>query len=118
MTRVHPSTDCGNSPKNATAQDLAVALETGDVGVLEAMLAQDAVIATASGLRLERDAFLDWLADAPAPRVTIIDRVVTHGKAGAVNGVSELDGGERRFCHVIHFTSVKCDRVARISSYA
>jgi hypothetical protein len=54
---------------------------------------------------------------AEAKTVTI-HHVVTHGKAGAVNGTMKLkDGRSRQFCDVHEFTNAKGTSVRAITSY-
>jgi hypothetical protein len=118
MTRVKRSSDCGNSPKNEFAQEVAIAIEARDAASLTSALAEDATCCVPSGEILERDAFVASFTDAPTPTSIEIDRVVTHGRAGAVDGVSHFGKTEpRRFCHVLHIANAKGDRVAHISSY-
>lgn len=118
MTKVNPSKDCGNSPKNKFTEALGVAIEKCDVKLLDKALDQNATITLATGESLSRDEYLALLKSATKPTIIKIDRVATHGYAGAVDGVSRLGRkGERRFCHVIHFANIKADRVAHISSY-
>jgi hypothetical protein len=53
----------------------------------------------------------------PATNVTI-DHVVSHGKAGAVDGMIAFGRKRRAFCHVFEFGSAKGTHVNRIISYA
>ena len=102
MTNIRRSCDCGNSPKNIFAEDFTVGLLTGDRDFL--------VGAAAEGLNL---------SDVAEPPIEIvIDHVVTHGKAGAVNGTMvRKDGRSEGFCLMLTFASAKADRVARVSYY-
>jgi hypothetical protein len=43
MTRVDRSADCGNSPKNKMAEEIAVALEARNIDYLSTILASNAV---------------------------------------------------------------------------
>ena len=118
MSRVNRSKDCGNSPKNTFAQDVAIAIEKGDFKALDRILAEDATCSLVDGTEVSRSEFLDSLKTSRSKPATInIDRVVTHGKAGAVDGVSKVGSAQRGFCHVIHFANAKGDRISRISSY-
>ena len=118
MSRVNRSNDCGNSPKNMFAQEIAIAIEKGDAAFLGEALVEDATCSLADGAEVSRDEFLNGLKSGRTKPTTIsVDRVVTHGKAGAVDGVSKMDRTVRRFCHVIHFANAKGDRVNCISSY-
>lgn len=118
MTRVERSNDCGNSPKNKFAQEVAVAIEGCDAASLASALAEGATWCNASGETLGRAAFLESVSNATKPTRIVIDRVLSHGRSGAVDGMAHM-GPEhvRRFCHIIHFANAKGDRVAHISSY-
>lgn len=118
MTDVTPSSDCGNSPKNQFAEQIAIAMETGDIGFLADVL-DDSVTWEVGGDDVSgRGDVLAKLAQAQVPSRLLIDHVVTHGKAGAVNGAAEFDSSEdvRRFCHVLTFTNTKCRTIRRITS--
>lgn len=117
MTRVHRSADCGNSPKNKMAEDIAVAIEERDIDFLSTILDSDAVWNYVNGTATTAEAILDEVSTLNEPSDLTIDRVISHGKVGAVNGSVRRSKGEQRFCHVIEFTSVKCNRVHRIESY-
>ena len=117
LTQIKLSADCGNSPKNATTETLAVALETLDMERLRSRLA-DTVIwrlpeVTLTGI----DDIAAYLSEQSAPIKLAIDRAVSHGKVGVANGIASYGKTPQRFCHLIEFTSVKCERVNRIESY-
>jgi len=121
MVRVARSQDCGNSPKNLFIQELAIALSEADLNDVLAGVSDEIEWITAGGGAIMGKASLRaalasrrW---AP-PRVVVVDHVVTHGRAGAVNGTLELPGGRRtEFCHVFEFTNAKGDCVGTIKSY-
>lgn len=109
MVHVTGSQDCGNSPKNLFAQNVAIALETGEVPA--GMLSDDVVW---HGL----DAVRQTMAKRPAVQSLVIDHAISHGKAAMANGIATLtDGTIRRFSHVFDFTSAKGNCVATITSY-
>ncbi|WP_319520237.1 hypothetical protein [uncultured Martelella sp.] len=115
--KINGSRDCGNSPKNRIVQDIAVAIETGDLP--ESAVTDSTVWHRADGSKLKGAASLRCALDEVLPADSIIvDHSISHGKAGAANGVSVLaDGRTRRFCHVVEFTSVKATTIAEINSY-
>ena len=117
MTQINRSADCGNSPKNTTTETLAVALETLAMEQLKSMLAATVIWRLPKVTITGIDAVAAYLSEQSAPIKLNIDRVVSHGKAGAVNGIATHGKTPRRFCHLIEFTSVKCERVSRIESY-
>lgn len=117
MTRVKRSADCGNSPKNKMTEDIAIALEARDTDFLSTILDSDAVWNYVNGTTTTAEAVLNEVSALKKPRNLTIDRVISHGKVGAVNGNVSHSKGKQRFCHIIEFTSVKCNRVRRIESY-
>jgi|SRR5690554_670129 len=117
MVAITGSGDCGNSPKNQFAQDVAVGLETGRItpGVLsDAVSWNGPGEAVADGIEAVRQA----LQERPAVTAIFIEHAISHGRVGMANGVTVLsDGTRRRFSHVFEFTSTKAACVAAISSY-
>jgi hypothetical protein len=119
MTEIKQTQDCGNSPKNQLLHDLAIALASADVSRLAGIVTEDVrwlpVGATpASGV----DAFCRAVTRfGPATAVTI-EHVVSHGKAGAVDGVVEFGRKRRAFCLVIEFANAKGTEVSEITSYS
>ncbi|HEX8569753.1 MAG TPA: hypothetical protein VF699_07500 [Caulobacteraceae bacterium] len=115
--KVERGPDCGNSPKNAFAADVAVALLAADAKALDAVLAPDARLQfVRRGSAEDRPAAVS----APpfgAPRAIEIQTVATHGRAGAVSGVLRTSSGLQHFCLVLRFASAKADRVASVQAY-
>lgn len=119
MPKVNRSKDCGNSPKNKFAENIAIYIELSDSASLVEVLAQDAIWELADGASIKGDEVKGHIfASGEKPVSLTVDHVVTHGKAGAVNGTVEVKNGVlKRFCHVIEFSNTKCDRVRRLVSY-
>jgi hypothetical protein len=117
MAQVNRSTDCGNSPKNKMVEDIAIALDTRDIDFLSFILDSEAVWNHEGGTSTTSEAILDQVGAVAKPTSLTVDHVMSHGKVGAVNGTAKRERREHRFCHVIEFTSVKCNRVRRIESY-
>lgn len=116
-TRIEGSADCGNSPKNKLAQDIAVGLETND---LDADLLGDEVVwRTSDGQEIAgADAIIAALGKLAAPKKVSVDHAISHGKVGASNGVTTTANGDAQgFAHVITFTSTSAKKIARIESY-
>ena len=111
------SADCGNSPKNAVVQAIAIALESG---MAEAESFDPSVTwERASGGRITgRAALLDTLAAAQPPKVLVVEHAISHGKVGAASGQAIMaDGERRRFSHVLEFKNNQAKAVASIKSY-
>ena len=117
MTRITRSPDCGNSPKNQTAEDIALAL-MGQSRLAPDLLSEGASWEKPGGALVGRDAIAAAL-DAPAPFDWIeVTEVVTHGKAGSVSGrFKRPDERPKLFCHVIRFTSASAKQIAQIVSF-
>ncbi|GGE35124.1 hypothetical protein GCM10011360_23690 [Primorskyibacter flagellatus] len=114
---VEASPDCGNSPKNARAQDIALALM--GAGSLDAgLLAEGAVWERPEGAISGRAAILKALKSVAPPARIEVSQVATHGKSGSVLGRYRTGPGEARlFCHVLRFTSAACREIAQIVSF-
>ncbi|MHC9510501.1 hypothetical protein [Kangiella sp. M94] len=119
MSKVNRSKDCGNSPKNKFAENIAISIELGDSAFLIEVLSQDALWELPNGSLIKRHEVKDQIDTCREKPVTLtIDHVVTHGKAGAVNGTVKIKSGAlKRFCHVIEFSTAKCEKVRRLVSY-
>jgi len=117
MIHITGSKDCGNSPKNLFAQDVAIALETGQIP--SGMLSDDVVWRGLTARTLEGiDAVRQVLSKRPVVKALVIDHAISHGKVAMANGITTLaDGTSRRFSHVLDFTNAKGNCVATITSY-
>ncbi len=121
MTKVVISEDCGNSPKNIFVTELITAFAKTDMKYLLAHVTED-VRWTILGQRVidGKDAFAEALKEMKAEKVTTltIKHVVTHGKAGAVDGtLKSANGKTRPFCDVYEFGNAKGENVKAITSY-
>jgi hypothetical protein len=120
MAKVVRSEDCGNSPKNALVEALAIALALADVAEVRARVTDDVERAHAGGETVRGKDALAAAVRAGQRRVAklTIDQVCTHGRAGAVNGTIEYRSGATiEFCQVFTFANTKGTAVSRITSY-
>ena len=121
MTKVITSEDCGNSPKNIFVQDLTIAFAIGDSKFLLNNVTDD-VRWNRIGNKLVqgKDDFakaLEKLRKKETTQLTV-HHVVTHGKAGAVNGTAKMKNGKTyAFCDVYEFSNTKGEGVREITSY-
>lgn len=117
MIHITGSKDCGNSPKNLFTQDVAIALETGQVP--SGMFSDDVVWHSLTARTLEGiDAVRQAIAKRSVVKSLVIDHAISHGKVAMANGVATLaDGTSRRFSHVLEFTNAKGNCVAAVTSY-
>jgi hypothetical protein len=121
MTTVIISADCGNSPKNKLLEKLTIAFAEGDAEFIRANVTDDIRWNIIGEKVIQGKAdFAAALAQAkeqPVLQLTI-QHVVSHGKAGAVNGVAIFEDGKRRaFCDVYEFSGASGRRVREITSY-
>lgn len=115
MTEVRRSADCGNSPKNARAEAIALALM--GVGALpDAELAEAASWDGPDGAVSGRAA-IRARAKTQGADLIRIEEVVTHGRAGTVSGRVTRGTETRMFCHVIRFTSAAAREIAQVVSF-
>ncbi|EAQ02717.1 hypothetical protein OB2597_15085 [Pseudooceanicola batsensis HTCC2597] len=110
------SGDCGNSPKNARAQDIALAL-MGAGTLAPDLLAENAVWERPGGALSGRARILSALRSEAAPDRIDVDQVVTHGRSGSVSGRYAMGESEWLFCHVIRFTTASCKKIAQLVSF-
>jgi hypothetical protein len=123
LTKILRSKDCGNSPKNKFIEELEIAIAKSDIEFLLNRVTED-IHWNIVGHKSVRGA--GKLSEAlrrasPASAITelTIHHIVTHGKAGAVNGVRKYkDGVTCDFCTVYEFSSAKGTSVSGITHYA
>jgi hypothetical protein len=121
LTTIIVSEDCGNSPKNIFLQNLTIAFASGDKGSILDGVTDDVRWRIIGGKLIQgKDAFaqaLENLGDDTVEELTI-HHVVSHGRAGAVNGISKLKNGNIvAFCEVYEFSGAKGTSVKNITSY-
>ena len=119
MTKITVSEDCGNSPKNILLQELTIAFAKRDAkSILQS--ATDEI-----KWRIVGDRLIEGKEDLAAAlngmeeiAELAVDHVVTHGKAGAVNGTRiTADGKTLSICDVFVFSNSKGTTVKEITSY-
>lgn len=121
MADVHLSEDCGNSPKNQFVADLTVALAQADIQYLLSKVTEDFRWhkTGAESLRGKEQfaAMLEGLKKERVAELTIL-HALTHGRAGAVNGIKKLSGGKSvAFCLVFDFDGARAAAVREITAY-
>jgi len=119
MTRILKHADCGNSPKNQLVQDLTIAMARGDQERARALVTEGM-----EWVQIGRkpvvgvDAFCKAFTRYGPASVLTIEHVVSHGRAGAVDGVVEFGKKRRAFCHVYEFSNAAGSRVKALTSYS
>ncbi len=108
--------DCGNSPKNRVAEQVAIALFDGDRTAAISRLSKDAVFEVVGATRMVgRDEILQRLIEADDMEV---NTVITHGRAGAVSGSITRAGSLARFSLIVRFATAKANAVSLIELYS
>ena len=118
--RIIPSGDCGNSPKNTLLQDITIAFAKRDTRFLLDHVTDDIRWEVIGEHVVEgKPAFTQALEKLRLDAVVqlTIEHVVSHGRAGAVNGIADHHGTTSEFCDVFEFANAKGERVKTIRSY-
>jgi len=121
MTTIITSEDCGNSPKNTFLQDLTIAFARSDNAYILDRITHDIrweiVGATHVSGKTDFAAMITQMDASDVAEITVL-HVVSHGKAGAVNGTRKFKSGKvEAFCNVYEFSNAKAERVKEIKSY-
>lgn len=119
--KISASPDCGNSPKRIFLRDLTIAFAQVDIAYISASVSDDVTWEIVGGRRMKgKDDFLtalERLQDNPASELNI-QKVITHGREGAVCGDQIMADGKRfAFCDVYVFVGAKGKRVKAIQSF-
>lgn len=112
------SADCGNSPKNQLLETVAIALATCDWEEIADVVKEeitwekvgDQVVQGAEELRIMLE------GAKPCNEITI-EHVVSHGRAGAVNGIAVYGAKQNPFCHMFEFGNTKGTSVKSVKTY-
>ena len=87
------SSDCGNSPKQKLLEDMSVALAGADVGLIDSLAVPELVWLPVGKKPVEgQDAVLSAIRKSGPATEVAVERVVSHGRAGAVNGIITRGG--------------------------
>jgi hypothetical protein len=113
--------DCGNSPKNLFVKDFSIALASGDLEHIQERISDDIHwILPGEGECKGKTEFLHRLKQERNTMVSEMEifHAFTHGKAGAVDGLKRIaEGYLYAFCDVYEFSSVKGEKISRITTY-
>ena len=121
MTKIIYSADCGNSPKTLFLKDFNAALARGNQAAVLKRLADDIDWDWVGGARFQgREAVASMLRRMrrEPPQELVMEHIITHGDAGAVNGTLRLTNGRSYgFCHVFQFRGARGTLIRGITSY-
>ena len=117
--KVIRSLDCGNSPKQKLLEDMSVAFAGADAGLIDSLAVPELVWLHVGKKPVEgQDAVLSAIQKSGPATEVAIERVVSHGRSGAVNGIITRGGKRTAFCHMFEFNNTKCTHVKSISTYS
>ncbi len=121
MPKITIPINCGNSPKMEFLKQFNIAFAEGNVSfLLESVI--DNVVWNLVGDRsihgkAEFSTELDSMKDVTPTELTI-EKIMTHGKMGAVNGIMKMPNGKSyAFSDIYEFSNTKGSQIAAITSY-
>ena len=118
MTTVIGSGNCGNSPKNRLLEELTIAVGSANLSEIRVRVTDSiSWIRVGQDSAIGADAVCSLLESCdPADELTIF-HVISHGRAGAVNGSARYGAHEEAFCHVFEFNNAKGKLVQAMTTY-
>ncbi|MGA9636969.1 nuclear transport factor 2 family protein [Flavobacterium sp.] len=121
MTKITIHSDCGNSPKKEFLKELNIAFATGNSDFITANVTDKIVWNILGDKKIEgKEMFTKELKKMEIEKITelILDRILTHGKDGAVSGIMKMQNGkEYAFSDFYEFSGAKGTIVKSITSY-
>ena len=117
--KVIRSSGCGNSSKQKPLEDMSVALAGADAGLINLLAVPELVWLNVGKTPIEgQNAVLSAIRKSGPATEVAIERVVSHGRAGAVNGIITRGGKRTAICHMFEFNNFKWAHVKSISTYS
>ena len=121
MLKINVKTDCGHSPKRTFLRDFNIAFGKGDAKFIIAQVADDIVWEVMGERAIEgKDSFSKAIKEMKGKEVVeiTIEKVVTHGKEGAVNGMMKMkDGKQYAFADFYEFKNTTSTTIKTMASY-
>lgn len=121
MTKITLETDCGHSPKREFLKDFNAAYGKGKSTFLTENVTDDIVWNIMGGKTIEgKETYAAALEEMKKKEVAemTIEKVVTHGKEGAVNGTLKMaDGKKFAFADFYEFKNTSSTELKSITSY-
>ena len=121
MTKIVSSPNCGNSPKMEFLKDFNIAFAKGNVELIVESVTDDIIWNIIGDKKIEgKDKFTQELEKMKMKKASelILDRILTHGKEGAVSGVIKMQNGKKyAFSDFYEFNGAKGGKVKSITSY-
>lgn len=121
MTKITIGDDCGNAPKKKFLKEINIAFAKGNSDFLTESVTDEIVWNIIGDRKIEgKNRFKEELEKMKAEKATelILDRILTHGKEGAVRGVAKMQNGKKyAFSEFYQFSGAKGEKVKSITSY-
>ncbi len=121
MLKINVKTDCGHSPKRMFLRDFNIAFGKGDATFIIAQVTDDIVWELIGERIIEGKASfskaINEMKEKEVAEITI-EKVVTHGKEGAVNGIMKMnDGKQYAFADFYEFKNTTSTTINTMTSY-
>lgn len=97
MTKIILKTDCGHSPKREFLKNFNVAFGKGNVEFLTDNVTEDVIWNMVGNKIIEgKDDYSKAINKMKEKKISeyVIEKIVTHGKEGAVNGIVKMEDGK------------------------
>lgn len=121
MTKISVSTDCGNAPKKEFLKEINIAFAKGNSDFLTESVTDKIVWDIVGDKKIEgKEKFTEELEKMKMKKASelILDRILTHGKEGAVSGIMRTQNGKKyAFSDFYEFSGAKAAKVKSITSY-
>ena len=121
MTKITVSSDCGNAPKKEFLKVINIAFAKGNSDFLAESVTDKIVWNIIGDKKIEgKEKFTEELKKMEKEKASelILDRILTHGKEGAVSGIIKMQNGKKyAFSDFYEFSGAKGTKVKSITSY-
>tara|TARA_R110002049_G_scaffold180936_1_gene347944 strand:+ start:1964 stop:2341 length:378 start_codon:yes stop_codon:yes gene_type:complete len=121
MTKITVSSDCGNAPKKEFLKEINIAFAKGNSEFLAESVTDKIVWNIIGDKKIEgKEKFTEVLEKMEKEKASelILDRILTHGKEGAVSGIIKMQNGKKyAFSDFYEFSGAKGTKVKSITSY-
>ncbi len=121
MTKITVSSDCGNAPKKEFLKEINIAFAKGNSDFLTESVTDKIVWNIIGDKKIEgKERFSDELEKMKTKKTSelTLDRILTHGKEGAVSGIMKMQNGKKfAFSDFYEFSGAKGAKIKSITSY-
>jgi len=121
MLKIKVKADCGNSPKREFLKDFNIAFAKGDAQFIIAQVTDDIVWEMIGEQAIEGKGnfskAINEMKEKEVAEITL-EKVITHGKEGAVNGIMKMrDGKQYAFSDFYEFKNTAGTNIKTMTSY-